>query len=133
MHAEASSEKKWAWAGIWMAGLLVFMVHTHIFPPAMKLFSPKVQHTRQTFGMTGSYQSIIGMKVEGALNRMTFIACLKRFEAVERGASVFLPLWSALIRIRAKAVLSSVFIYRQHSLRNIKEAPDQLRAPLFCP
>jgi metallophosphoesterase (TIGR00282 family) len=93
MHAEASSEKMGM--GWYLDGRASFIFGTHTHVPTCD----EIIHTGGTayqtdIGMTGSYQSIIGMKVEGALKRMVQ-RLPKRFEAVERGASIF----TTLVRI----------------------------------
>ncbi len=87
MHAEASSEKMgmgWFLDG---KASFVYGTHTHI-PTCDETIHPSGTAYQSDVGMTGSYQSIIGMKVEGALYRMTH-RLPQRFEAVERGASIF--------------------------------------------
>lgn len=92
MHAEASSEK--VGIGWYLDGRAscVYGTHTHI-PTCDETILPKGTAFQSDLGMTGSYQSIIGMKVEGALYRMTH-RLPQRFEAVERGASIFATLVS---------------------------------------
>lgn len=87
MHAEASSEKMGM--GWFLDGKTSFVygTHTHI-PTCDETIHPGGTAYQSDIGMTGSYQSIIGMKVEGALYRMTH-RLPQRFEAVERGASIF--------------------------------------------
>jgi len=87
MHAEASSEKMGM--GWFLDGKASFIygTHTHI-PTCDETIHPGGTAYQSDIGMTGSYQSIIGMKVEGALKRMVEKLPL-RFEAVERGASIF--------------------------------------------
>jgi metallophosphoesterase (TIGR00282 family) len=90
MHAEASSEKMGM--GWYLDGRASFVYGTHTHIPTCD----EIIHTGGTayqtdIGMTGSYQSIIGMKVEGALKRMVQ-RLPERFEAVERGASIFATL-----------------------------------------
>jgi len=87
MHAEASSEKMgmgWFLDG---RASFVFGTHTHI-PTCDETIHAGGTAYQTDVGMTGSYQSIIGMKVEGALKRMVQ-RLPERFEAVERGASIF--------------------------------------------
>jgi len=90
MHGEASSEK------VGMGWLLdgrasfVFGTHTHI-PTCDETILPKGTAYQTDIGMTGSYQSIIGMQVEGALFRM-MQKMPRRFEPVERGGSIFATL-----------------------------------------
>ena len=93
MHAEASSEKMGM--GWYLDGRasFVFGTHTHI-PTCDDIIHSGGTAYQTDIGMTGSYQSIIGMKVEGALKRMVQ-RLPERFEAVERGASIF----STLIKI----------------------------------
>jgi metallophosphoesterase (TIGR00282 family) len=87
MHAEATSEKMGM--GWYLDGRasFVFGTHTHV-PTCDEMILPKGTAYQTDIGMTGSYQSIIGMKVEGALKRMVQ-RLPERFEAVERGASIF--------------------------------------------
>lgn len=87
IHAEASSEKMgmgWFLDG---KASFVYGTHTHI-PTCDEALHPGGTAYQSDIGMTGSYQSIIGMKVEGALKRM-IEKLPQRFEAVERGASIF--------------------------------------------
>lgn len=93
MHAEASSEKMGM--GWYLDGRVsfVFGTHTHI-PTCDEIIHAGGTAYQTDIGMTGSYQSIIGMKVEGALKRMVQ-RLPERFEAVERGASIF----ATLVRI----------------------------------
>jgi len=87
MHAEASSEKMGM--GWYMDGRASFVygTHTHI-PTCDEIIHASGTAYQSDIGMTGSYQSIIGMKVEGALTRMVQ-RLPQRFEAVERGGSLF--------------------------------------------
>ncbi len=90
MHAEASSEKMgmgWFLDG---RASLVYGTHTHI-PTCDETILPGGTAYQSDIGMTGSYQSIIGMKVEGALRRMVQ-RLPQRFEAVEHSASIFATL-----------------------------------------
>jgi len=87
MHAEASSEKmgmSWHLDG---RVSFVYGTHTHI-PTCDEIIHPSGTAYQTDIGMTGSYQSIIGMKVEGALARMVG-KMPHRFEAVERGATIY--------------------------------------------
>ncbi len=87
MHAEASSEKMgigWFLDG---KASFVYGTHTHI-PTCDEIIHPSGTAYQSDIGMTGSYHSIIGMKVESALKRMVQ-KLPQRFEAVERGASIF--------------------------------------------
>ncbi len=86
MHAEATSEKMGM--GWHLDGRVSFVygTHTHV-PTCDETIRPKGTAYQTDIGMTGSYQSIIGMKVEGALRRMVS-RLPQRFEAVERGASI---------------------------------------------
>jgi len=95
MHAEATSEKMGM--GWYLNGRasFVFGTHTHV-PTCDEAILPAGTAFQTDLGMTGSYQSIIGMKVEGALKRM-IQKLPQRFEAVERGASIF----ATLVRIEA--------------------------------
>ncbi|MDX8408305.1 MAG: TIGR00282 family metallophosphoesterase [Mariprofundaceae bacterium] len=87
MHAEATSEKMGM--GWYLDGRASFVygTHTHI-PTCDEIIHASGTAYQTDIGMTGSYQSIIGMKVEGALKRMVE-RLPQRFEAVERGASIF--------------------------------------------
>jgi len=87
MHAEATSEKMGM--GWYLDGRASFVygTHTHI-PTCDDIIHASGTAYQSDIGMTGSYQSIIGMKVEGALKRM-IERLPQRFEAVERGASIF--------------------------------------------
>ncbi|HKI62596.1 MAG TPA: TIGR00282 family metallophosphoesterase [Mariprofundaceae bacterium] len=92
MHAEASSEKMgmgWHLDGL---ASFVYGTHTHI-PTCDDIIHTSGTAYQTDIGMTGSYQSIIGMKVESALKRMVE-RLPRRFEAVERGASIFATLVS---------------------------------------
>jgi len=87
MHAEASSEKMgmgWFLDG---KASCVYGTHTHI-PTCDESLRPSGTAFQSDIGMTGSYNSIIGMKTEGALQRMVQ-RLPQRFEAVEHGASIF--------------------------------------------
>lgn len=87
MHAEATSEKMGM--GWYLNGRVscVYGTHTHV-PTCDETIMPGGTAYQSDIGMTASYQSIIGMKVEGALKRMVE-RLPQRFEAVERGASIF--------------------------------------------
>lgn len=87
MHAEATSEKMGM--GWYLDGKASFVygTHTHI-PTCDEIIHPSGTAYQTDIGMTGSYQSIIGMKVDGALRRMVQ-RLPNRFEAVERGATIF--------------------------------------------
>jgi len=90
MHGEASSEKMglgWLLDG---RVSFVFGTHTHI-PTCDEAILPGGTAYQTDIGMTGSYQSIIGMQVEGALYRM-IQKMPRRFEPVERGGSIFATL-----------------------------------------
>jgi len=93
MHAEATSEK--VGMGWFLDGKVscVYGTHTHI-PTCDETIRPKGTAFQTDLGMTGSYNSIIGMKVEGALKRMVQ-KLPQRFEAVEHGASIF----STLVKV----------------------------------
>jgi len=87
MHAEATSEKMGM--GWYLDGRASFVygTHTHV-PTCDEIIHASGTAYQTDLGMTGSYQSIIGMKVEGALYRMVR-RLPQRFEAVERGGSIF--------------------------------------------
>lgn len=90
VHAEATSEKMamgWYLNG---RASFVYGTHTHV-PTCDETIRPKGTAYQTDIGMTGNYQSIIGMRVEGALKRMTE-RLPQRFEAIERGASIFATL-----------------------------------------
>ncbi len=87
LHAEASSEKMGM--GWHLDGRVSFVYGTHTHVPTCDEIIHQSGTAYQTdIGMTGSYQSIIGMKKEGALQRM-IERLPQRFEAVERGATIF--------------------------------------------
>ena len=90
MHAEASSEKMGMGWHLNGRASFVYGTHTHI-PTCDETIRNGGTAYQTDIGMTGSYQSIIGMKVEGALNRMRH-RLPDRFEAVERGGSIFATL-----------------------------------------
>jgi len=92
MHAEASSEKMGMGWHLDRRASFVYGTHTHI-PTCDEIIHTGGTAYQTDIGMTGSYQSIIGMKVEGALKRMVQ-RLPERFEAVERGASIFATLVS---------------------------------------
>jgi len=66
---------------------MVYGTHTHV-PTCDDIIHPSGTAFQSDIGMTGSYNSIIGMKKEGALRRMVK-RLPQRFEAVERGATLF--------------------------------------------
>lgn len=90
MHAEATSEKMGM--GWYLDGRATFVygTHTHV-PTCDETIHPKGTAYQSDIGMCGSYQSVIGMKIDGALRRMVS-RLPQRFEAVERGASIFATL-----------------------------------------
>ncbi|PIV30546.1 MAG: metallophosphoesterase, partial [Zetaproteobacteria bacterium CG02_land_8_20_14_3_00_50_9] len=69
LHAEATSEKMGM--GWFLDGKVSFVygTHTHI-PTCDEIIHSSGTAYQSDIGMTGSYQSIIGMKKEGALKRM---------------------------------------------------------------
>ncbi len=87
MHAEATSEKMGM--GWYLDGRASFVygTHTHV-PTCDDIIHASGTAYQSDIGMTGSYQSIIGMKIDGALKRMVE-RLPQRVEAVERGASIF--------------------------------------------
>ncbi len=87
MHAEATSEKMGM--GWYLDGRssFVYGTHTHV-PTCDETIRPKGTAYQTDLGMTGSYQSVIGNKVDGCLVRMVQ-GLPQRFEVVERGASVY--------------------------------------------
>ncbi|ATX80976.1 hypothetical protein Ga0123462_0097 [Mariprofundus ferrinatatus] len=92
MHAEASSEKMGMGWHLDGRASFVYGTHTHI-PTCDEIIHASGTAYQTDIGMTASYQSIIGMKVEGALYRMVQ-RLPQRFEAVERGGSIFATLVS---------------------------------------
>jgi len=92
MHAEATSEKMGM--GWYLDGRVSFVYGTHPHVPTCdEIIHASGTAYQSDIGMTGSYQSIIGMKIDGALTRMVQ-RLPQRFEAVERGASIFATLVS---------------------------------------
>ncbi|MDQ6993837.1 MAG: TIGR00282 family metallophosphoesterase [Mariprofundus sp.] len=87
MHAEASSEKMGMGWHLDGRASFVYGTHTHI-PTCDETIHASGTAYQSDIGMTGSYQSIIGMQVEGALTRMVK-RLPQRFEAVEQGGSIF--------------------------------------------
>jgi len=90
MHAEATSEKMGMGWYLDNRASFVFGTHTHV-PTCDETIRPQGCAYQTDLGMTGSYQSIIGMQVEGALKRMVQ-RLPQRFQAVERGASIYATL-----------------------------------------
>jgi len=90
MHAEATSEKMGMGWHLDGRASFVYGTHTHV-PTCDETILPKGCAYQTDLGMTGCYQSIIGMQVEGALSRM-INRLPQRFKAVERGASIFATL-----------------------------------------
>ncbi len=86
MHAEATSEKMGMGWHLDGRASFVYGTHTHV-PTCDEAIRPKGTAYQSDIGMTGCYQSIIGMRVESALKRMVE-RLPQRFEAVERGASI---------------------------------------------
>ncbi|MDQ6971574.1 MAG: TIGR00282 family metallophosphoesterase [Mariprofundaceae bacterium] len=87
MHAEATSEKVGMGWHLDGRASFVFGTHTHI-PTCDETILPDGCAYQTDLGMTGCYQSIIGMQVEGALQRM-IDRMPRRFVAAERGGSIF--------------------------------------------
>lgn len=87
VHAEATSEKMGMGWHLDGRASFVYGTHTHV-PTCDETVHASGTAYQSDIGMTASYQSIIGMKVEGALYRMVQ-RLPQRFEAVERGASIF--------------------------------------------
>ncbi|MDX8388452.1 MAG: TIGR00282 family metallophosphoesterase [Ghiorsea sp.] len=87
LHAEATSEKMGM--GWYLDGQVSFVygTHTHV-PTCDDIIHPSGTAYQTDIGMTGSYNSIIGMKKEGALKRMVQ-RLPQRFEVVEGGATIF--------------------------------------------
>ncbi len=90
MHAEATSEKMGMGWHLDGQASFVFGTHTHV-PTCDETILPKGCAYQTDLGMTGCYQSIIGMQVGSALRRMTD-RLPQRFTAAERGASIFATL-----------------------------------------
>jgi len=90
MHAEATSEKMGMGWHLDGQASFVFGTHTHV-PTCDETILPKGTAYQTDLGMTGCYQSIIGMQVESALKRMVDRMPM-RFTAAERGASIFATL-----------------------------------------
>jgi len=90
IHAEATSEKMGMGWYLDNRASFVFGTHTHV-PTCDETIRPQGCAYQTDLGMTGSYQSIIGMQVEGALKRMVQ-RLPQRFQAVERGASIYATL-----------------------------------------
>ncbi len=86
LHAEATSEKMGM--GWYLDGRvsMVYGTHTHV-PTCDETIHSGGTAFQSDIGMTGSYNSVIGMKKEGALRRMVQ-RLPQRLEAVERGATV---------------------------------------------
>jgi len=106
-HAEATSEKMgmgWHLAG---RASFVWGTHTHV-PTCDETIRPGGTAYQTDLGMTGSYQSIIGMQVESALERMVR-RLPQRFQPVERGASIH----ATLVRVDA-ATRKALSIRRLH-------------------
>jgi len=87
MHAEATSEKMGMGWHLDGRASFVYGTHTHV-PTCDETIHASGTAYQTDIGMTASYHSIIGMKVEGALYRMVQ-RMPQRFEAVERGGSIF--------------------------------------------
>ncbi len=96
MHAEASSEKMGMGWHLDGQASFVYGTHTHV-PTCDETVLPKGCAYQTDLGMTGCYQSIIGMQVEGALKRM-IDRLPQRFQAVERGATIY----ATLVRVNAQ-------------------------------
>lgn len=92
MHAEATSEKMGMGWHLDGRSSFVYGTHTHV-PTCDDTIHASGTAYQSDIGMTGSYQSIIGMKVESALNRM-IQRLPNRFEAVETKGSIFATLVS---------------------------------------
>ncbi|RME85284.1 MAG: YmdB family metallophosphoesterase, partial [Zetaproteobacteria bacterium] len=85
-HAEATSEKMAM--GWHLDGRASFVWGTHTHVPTMDArILPKGTAYQTDLGMTGNYNSIIGMKLEGALERM-ITKIPRRFEVIERDATL---------------------------------------------
>jgi len=91
-HAEATSEKMAM--GWWLDGKASFVwgTHTHV-PTADARILPQGCAYQTDLGMTGNYDSVIGMKKEGALRRLVD-RLPQRFEPVEKGATIHATLVS---------------------------------------
>ena len=90
MHAEATSEKMGMGWHLDGRASFVYGTHTHV-PTCDEIIHASGTAYQTDIGMTASYESIIGMKVEGALYRMVW-RMPQRFEAVERGGTIFATL-----------------------------------------
>jgi len=108
MHAEATSEKMGM--GWYLDGRASFVygTHTHV-PTCDEIIHASGTAYQSDIGMTGSYQSIIGMKIDGALKRMVQ-RLPQRFEAVERGASIYATLVSIDPTTRMASAIERIFI-----------------------
>ncbi len=108
MHAEATSEKMGM--GWYLDGRVSFVygTHTHV-PTCDEIIHASGTAYQSDIGMTGSYQSIIGMKIDGALTRMVQ-RLPQRFEAVERGASIFATLVSIDPSTRLTTAIERIYI-----------------------
>jgi len=108
MHAEATSEKMGM--GWYLDGRasFVFGTHTHV-PTCDETIRPQGCAYQTDLGMTGSYQSIIGMQVEGALKRMVQ-RLPQRFQAVERGASIYATLVKVDVATRRACSIERIYV-----------------------
>ncbi|MDQ6989273.1 MAG: TIGR00282 family metallophosphoesterase [Mariprofundaceae bacterium] len=87
LHAETTSEKMGMGWHLDGRVSMVYGTHTHV-PTCDEVIHSGGTAYQTDIGMTGSYNSIIGMKKEGALHRMV-TRLPQRFEAVERGGTIF--------------------------------------------
>ena len=111
IHAEATSEKMGMGWHLDGQASFVFGTHTHV-PTCDETILPNGTAYQTDLGMTGSYQSIIGMQVESALSRMVN-RLPQRFQAVEKGGSIF----ATIVRIDPAT-------RRAHSIERIHIPPD---------
>jgi metallophosphoesterase (TIGR00282 family) len=116
-HAEATSEKMGMGWHLDGRASFVFGTHTHV-PTCDETIRPKGTAYQTDLGMVGSYQSVIGMKVDSALKRMIH-KLPQRFEAVERGASIH----ATLITINP-ATRRATAIQRIHVPAKATPSPD---------
>lgn len=108
MHAEATSEKMGM--GWYLDGRVscVYGTHTHV-PTCDECILPQGTAYQTDVGMTGPYNSIIGMKVEGALTRLVH-KLPRRFEAVESGGSIYATLVQVEMDSRRASSIQRIFI-----------------------
>ncbi len=108
LHAEATSEKMGMGWYLDNRASFVFGTHTHV-PTCDETIRPQGCAYQTDLGMTGSYQSIIGMQVEGALKRMVQ-RLPQRFQAVERGASIYATLVKVDVTTRRAQSIERIYV-----------------------